>query len=69
VIWPLSPSCVEGALARVSGVDRTDNPYDATNAPERHRTWLWAWLYADLLIAININHLAANWQHDEDEAA
>jgi hypothetical protein len=69
VIWPLSPSCVEGALARVSGVDREDNPYDLTTARERHRTWRWAWLYADTLLAINVDHLAATWNYDEDGAA
>ena len=68
MIWPVGPSCVEGALARVSGVDRTDNPYDTVNAPERHRTWVWAWLYADRLLEMNVDHLAASW-HNEDEAA
>jgi hypothetical protein len=58
---------VEGALARVSGVEVSDNPYDRTNAPERHRTWRWAWNYADMLLAVNVEHLAVRW-HNEDEA-
>lgn len=69
MIWPLSPSCVEGALARVSGVDRFDNPYDATTAIERHKTWDWAWLYADRLLELNVDYLTTTWDHDEDEAA
>ena len=68
MIWPLSPSCVEGALARVSGVDRSDNPYDPVAAPERHKTWRWAWHYADDLLALNVQHFAETW-FNEDEAA
>lgn len=68
MIWPLGPSCVEGALARVSGLDRSDNPYDAVTAAERYRTWRWAWRYADTLLEINVQHLAATW-FNEDEAA
>ena len=68
MIWPLSPACVEGALARVSGVDIADNPYESVNAPERHGVWRWAWLYADRLLELNIEQLAATW-NNEDEAA
>jgi hypothetical protein len=68
VIWPTSPACVEGALARVSGVDLGDNPYDIGNAEERYRTWRWAWLYADRLLELNVDHLAASWGYDEDAA-
>jgi hypothetical protein len=68
VIWPLAPACCEGALARVGGAGRSDNPYDDRNAAERHRTWEWAWLYADRLLELNVNHLAATW-FNEGEAA
>jgi hypothetical protein len=68
VIWPLAPSCAEGVLARVAGLEHTDNPYDATNADERHRTWLWGWWYAERVLAANIEHLAVGW-HNEEEAA
>jgi hypothetical protein len=68
MIWPLAPSCVEGALARVSGLDEDENPYDSINAPERHRTWSWAWFYADRLLDLNVEHLADTW-FNEDEAA
>jgi hypothetical protein len=68
VIWPLAPSCVEGALARVSGLERSENPYDTVNASERHGTWLWAWLYADKLLEINIEHQTAGWFNSEEAA-
>ena len=68
MIWPLSPSCVEGALARVSGTAREGNPYDITTARERHKTWAWAWLYADRLLEANIEQLAATWFNDEEAA-
>jgi hypothetical protein len=68
VIWPLSPACVEGALARVSGLDRSENPYDAVNAPERRRTWNWAWIYANQLLEMNIEHQTAGWFNDEEAA-
>jgi hypothetical protein len=52
----------------VSGVDIADNPYESVNAPERHGVWRWAWLYADRLLELNIEQLAATW-NNEDEAA
>ena len=68
MIWPLSASCVEGALARVAGLERFANPYDVVNAPERHRVWEWAWVYADRLLEANIDRLVVGWSN-EDEAA
>jgi hypothetical protein len=67
VIWPLAPPTVEGALARVSGVERAENPYDSANAPERYAAWRWAWLYADRLLELNLEHQTAGW-FNEDEA-
>lgn len=68
MIWPLSPACVEGALARVGGLDRSENPYDQVNASERHWTWDWAWKYADRLLAINVEHQTSAWMNDEETA-
>jgi hypothetical protein len=68
VISPLAHACVEGALARISGVDRSENPYDRTIAPDSYETWRWSWLYADRWLELNIGHYAGAWLN-EDEAA
>ena len=67
MIWPLAPAVCEGALARVSGLERDQNPYDVSNAEDRYDAWVWGWLYANRLLELNFEHLeAGGW---EDEAA
>ena len=64
---PLSHATVEGALARVVGLELHENPYDALNACARHEAWKWAWRYADALLAFHLEHEVP--RHNEDEAA